>query len=64
MSDIWYVNGKTWYSKKFIEDMVMELLEDFSLEIGTPYYDKWVEKGKSLGLDVSSYDCYDESEEE
>jgi hypothetical protein len=25
MSDIWVVNGKTWYSKKFIEDMVMEL---------------------------------------
>ena len=63
MSDIWVVNGKTWYSKKFIEEMVMELLEDFSLEIGTPYYDKWVERGKSLGLDVSSYDCYDESEE-
>lgn len=35
--------------------VVLQAVKDFSLEYGTPYYDRLLESAKALGIEVSDY---------
>ena len=38
------------------KQIILQAVDDFSLEYGTPYYDKLLESAKSLGIEVKDYE--------